>query len=201
MSELTIAERELFAKYWGQEDLAHNEDFWADIRVRYMGSDKVITLPVSYNPLTVRRVLDMLKCPPGVCGLCCRYKTIHITSDDILTIIENTGYTQEDMDGLLKEDDKGKYLEGLPDGCPFLMDNACAIWEHRPSVCYLYPIQGGRTAFLGEEQISQMIIKLKCPASIGIVEKVMQRAVTENPNMMLLPDLSLVNKYKEEVAE
>ncbi len=200
MADLTIAERELFAKYGGQEDLTHNEDFWADIRLRYIGSDKIIALPVAYNPLTVRRVLDMLNCPPGACGLCCRYRTIHVTSDDILTIIEKTEYTQEDIDKLLKEDEKGRYLAGEPDGCPFLKDNVCTIWEHRPSVCYLYPIQGGREAFLGEQQISQMTIKLKCPASIEVVKRVMERAVTENPNMLLLPDLSLVNKYKE-VAE
>jgi Fe-S-cluster containining protein len=197
MADLTIAEQELFAKYWGRDDLAHDEDFWADIRLIYIGSKVTLPLPVEYNPRTVRRVLDMLKCPRGVCGLCCRYPTLHLAEDDIKAIIQNTKYTQEDMDKLLKTDEQGLYLGCAPDGCPFLKDNVCTIWDCRPNVCYLYPITGGRKAMLAGQELNQMTIRLHCLASINIVKKIMQMAVTENPNMMLLPDLSVVNKYQE----
>lgn len=198
MANLTIAEQELFAKYWGRDDLAHDEDFWADIRLIYIGSKITLPLPAEYNPRTVRRILDMLKCPPGVCGLCCHYPTLHLAEDDIQAIVLNTEYTREDIEKLLKTDGQGAYLECAPNGCPFLKDNACSIWEHRPNVCYLYPITGGRKAILAGQEVSQMTIRLHCLASINIVQTVMQRAVTENPDMMLLPDLSIVNKYKEE---
>lgn len=201
MANLTIAEQELFAKYWGRDDLAHDEEFWAEIRARYLGSKVTLPLPVEYNPKTVRRILDMLKCPPGACGLCCHYPTLHLAEDDIETIVQNTKYSRDDITKLLKSDEQGAYLECEPGGCPFLKDNVCTVWKYRPNVCYLYPITGGRKAMLAGQELNQMTIRLHCFASIDIVQRVMQLAVTENPNMMLLPDLSVVNKYQGEPVE
>ena len=189
MAVLSVDEQQLFAKYWGKE---LGEEFWADISAHYLHSDALIALPVEFNIQNVKNVLSLLDCPPGKCGACCRYQKIHVTRDDIRKITENTKHKNLDI----KNDKNGSFLDGSKGGCPFLKDNACTIWEHRPLICYLYPIQGGRPAMLNGQQKDQMMIRLYCPSSITITRRVIEMAL-ENPNTMLLPDLSVINKYRK----
>jgi hypothetical protein len=188
MAVLNVDEQALFAKYWGKE---LGEEFWADINTRYLHSDALIALPVEFNLQNVQKVLSLLNCPPGKCGACCKYEKIQVSEEDIKKIVSNTPYKNLDV----KKDSGGYYLDGSKDGCPFLKDNACTIWAYRPFTCYLYPIQGGRPALLNGQQKNQMMIRLYCPSSIDITRRVISMAL-ENPNSMLLPDLSVINRYK-----
>jgi Fe-S-cluster containining protein len=134
----------------------------------------------------------MLDCPPGKCGLCCKYPQIHVSRADIKKITDNTEFKNLDV----KEDDKGNlYMDGSNGGCPFLRDNICIIWPHRPFICSLYPIQGGRPAMLNGRKVNQMLIRLNCLESIKLARKVIDLALRD-PQFMLLPDLSVVQRYK-----
>jgi hypothetical protein len=191
MAFLTVDEQELFAKYWGKE---LDEEFWADVNARYLHSNLLIALPVEYNFQNVKRVLSLLDCPPGRCGACCKYEKIHVSQEDINKIVANTEYKSL---GVKKDKDGCDYLEGSNGGCPFLKENTCIIWDNRPFICYLYPIQGGRPALLDGQQKNQMMLRLYCPSSISITRRVIEMAL-ENPNSMLLPDLSVINRYKKD---
>lgn len=189
MAVLTVEEQKLFAKYWGKE---LGEEFWADVNDLYLHSDALIALPVEFTLQNVQRVLSLLNCPPGKCGACCKYEKIQVSQEDIRKIVDNTQHKNIDV----KSDKSGYYLDGSKGGCPFLKDDACTIWPYRPFTCYLYPIQGGRPALLKGEQKNQMMIRLYCPSSIIITRRVIEMAL-ENSNSMLLPDLSVINKYKK----
>ena len=189
MADLTVDEQYLFAKYWGKE---LGDEFWADINARYLKSDALLALSAEYNPQTVKRVLSMLDCPPGRCSICCRYPQIHVTQEDIRNIVNNT----EHKDIKVKEEKGGYYIDGSNGGCPFLKDDYCTIWKYRPFICYLYPIQGGRAAILNGKRVSQIIIRLNCQSSIDLARKVIEITL-KNPEFMLLPDLSVINRYKE----
>jgi len=190
MAVLTVEEQELFAKYWGKE---LGDEFWADVSAHYLKSNVLLPLPVEYNTQNVKRVLGMLDCPPGKCGLCCRYQKTHVSQEDIRNIVNNTEHKNIEV----KKDKDGYYfLDGSDGCCPFLKENYCTIWEHRPFICYLYPIQGGKPSVLNGKQMSQMVIRLYCQASIDLTRKLIEIAL-ENPDFMLLPDLSVIYKYKQ----
>jgi hypothetical protein len=46
------------------------------------------------------------------------------------------------------------------------------------------------------QQKHQMMIRLYCPSSIAITRRVIEMAL-ENPGTMLLPDLSVIKKYRD----
>lgn len=197
MADLTVKEQEMFGKYWGQENLAFNEHFWEDASASYCDGFTNIMMPLVHCPESVRRVLDILECPPGKCGKCCCYSVIQVNDFDIRRIIDNTDYTQKDMDELVKvKEDGNKFLDGT-NGCPFLKDDTCLVYKYRPDTCYLFPIQGPRQAFINDKPIQQMLIRAKCPESMKVIRNILTDAVVTN-KMMLLPDLSLIPPKTQE---
>jgi len=187
MISLDTGEIKLFGKYWGK-DLVHNEDFWEDVYEYYSQEPRNAPMPLHYTPSTVRYVLDMLECPPGVCGECCHYKTIQLRGKDIPRIVENTEYTLEYLKGILKEKDGYYYIDGS-NGCPFLKDNSCSIHKYRPDTCYLFPIGNKESAVKGEK-VLQMTMRIRCVPVLKVARKLVTDSVTENK--ILLPDLSII---------
>jgi len=62
--------------------------------------------------------------------------------------------------------DKGAYFL-MP--CPFLKDGRCAIYEDRPTVCVLYPFQGGAVDSNGNPMIA---LSADCPEARRITRNV-----------------------------
>ena len=193
---LTKGEEWLFAKWWGDSDIPQKSEFWQDALKVYSEEVVNVPLPIQHNPQTVRLVLDMLDCPPGECGECCKYDRIPILPHDLERIIENTKFTMEDMKELIVSEDGKGYLRGT-NGCPFLKRNRCIIYKYRPDACYLYPIQSPREVYWDNKKTEQMMIRVKCPQSMEVVKKIIFRALREG-DRLLLPNLMVIEKYKEE---
>jgi Fe-S-cluster containining protein len=195
VENLTQAEQRLFAKWYGYGDLAQRPEFWQDAYECFSKEEANIPLPIGYNALTVRMVLDMLDCQK--CGNCCRYDRIPVYPHDLERIIEHTQFTMEDMKKIIVSE-KGKgYLKGT-NGCPFLKKNRCSIYKYRPDACYLFPIQSPKETTAEGKAVRQMIIRIKCPQTMEVAKKVIMRALNEG-DRLLLPNLMVIEKsYKEE---
>ena len=192
MAELTATEQVMFGKYSGCDNLIDDDGFWSDVLVLYGTESKNIVVPVEYSPLTVRHVLGMIRCPVGNCGVCCRYPKTHIADRDVQRIVENTEH--KDASRWTKSDEKGLYLD-TSQGCPFLKDNVCTIYEHRPDVCYLFPIMGGRPVTVDGVATKQMVMRVKCVISVNAIRTLLKQGLGDK---LLLPDLSLVPRYTSE---
>jgi len=194
MISLDEGEARLLAKYWGRNDLVEDEEFWQDVFDYYTFEIHDAPLPLMFDPYTVRRVLEMLKCPSGVCGKCCYYDNIQVSPSDIKRIIENTSYTDEDLAKLLTIKNDKVVLNGKPDGCPFLKDNSCMIYDFRPDCCYMFPFSG-RDAMAGNVQVKQMQIRIICEPALAVVRKLITEVI-EKGETLLLPDLTIIPKVE-----
>lgn len=156
-------------------------------------------LPVQYNPQTVRYVHELLDCPPGVCGECCHYGLTPITTIDVERIISHTDYTKEDFKEIIIEKEGKAYIGGAREGgCPFLKDKACTIYSYRPDACWLFPIQGmSKEVIWSGEKTRQLVIRIRCWPALEVARKIILKALSEGDRMML-PNLMVINKYKEE---
>lgn len=193
MASFDEGEVKLFSKYWGNNDLASTEEFWADVYEYYSKEPHDAPLPLVYNPQTLRMVQDLLNCPPGKCGDCCRYKKIKVMPFDVERIVENTTYTLEDLNKLLVVEGDKKHLNGYPNGCPFLKRNRCTIYKYRPDDCYLFPFSG-QDAVLNGAMVKQMWIRIRCPVALAVARTVITRALSKG-DKLLLPDLTIIPKF------
>lgn len=87
------------------------------------------------------------------CANCCRNSVVHVTPADILSIGAHLGvdtaevehhYVQPDP-----EDSLRRVLRNTPEGCIFLNNNLCSIYENRPRVCRDFPHLAQGTHALG----------------------------------------------------
>ena len=196
MDTLTKGEQRLFAKYWGARDLEKNDEFWEDAYQILSEERFRVSLPLRYNPLAMRMVLEKLDCPPGQCGICCKiFDRVLITQLDIERIIENTDFTLEYLKGLIETEGQELYIP-RKDSCPFLKDNACTIHRWRPDTCYFWPFQEGKVAYsLNGKIVQQMYCIIMCRPSMEVVRDVITYAM--NPDRLLLPNLTIISNKTE----
>lgn len=192
MIALDEGETKLFAKYWGRDDLVKDDEFWHDVYEYYSLEVHDAPLPLMFDPYTVRMVMEMLGCLSGVCGKCCYYDNIQVSQNDIKRIKENTTYTDEDLAKLLTIKDNKVIMNGKPDGCPFLKDNKCTIYDFRPDCCYIFPFSG-KGAMAGGEKVKQMQIRIICEPAMAVARKIITEAVSKGKSL-LLPDLTIIPK-------
>jgi len=206
MANLSASEQKMFGKYWGAKDLIDDEAFWADVLLLYVMEERNVCLPLAFNPLTVRRVLDMLECPPGKCGLCCRYKRLPITELDIKKIRESGKVSEEKLATIVQSDARGQFMSCQPE-CPFLKDNECTIYKYRPDVCYQFPIQRGVEGTLDGQPFISMLVRVKCPPVIKVIRYMLRESLEASEgHSMLLPDLTIIpiwdgNQESPEILE
>jgi len=191
MISLDSGETKLFSRYWGREDLIDDEDFWRDVYDYYSQDIGDAPLPLTYNPNTVRMVLEMLDCRPGVCSKCCHYPNTQLNLNDIRRIVENTRYTQEDL-GKLIVTKENKLSLNCKNGCPFLKKHRCTIHEYRPDACFFFPISG-KAAMIGDEKVKQMQIRVICKPALAVARKIITEAISKGKSL-LLPDLTIIPK-------
>lgn len=197
MIQLDEGEIKLFSKYWGNNDLVNNEEFWGDIYAYYSKEPHDAPLPLRYTPTSARMVLEMLNCPPGKCGACCStYKVVRITAYDVERIIKRTSYDFEYLKGIigLKDKDGNFFMNSYPNGCPFLKKNKCTIYEARPDACYLFPI-GCRDATQEGGAVLQMIIRIRCRPALDVTRELIAQAM--KGDKLLLPDLTIIPKVSK----
>ena len=195
--QLTNGETVLMSKYYGQQDLAKNEAFWQDVLTCLGKEETTVAIPLLFNPTAVRRVQEMLDCTPGKCGDCCRYKRISITEIDSQRLADSNACTMEELGKALAADKDGIFLPGEPNGCPFLRDNICSVYQRRPDICWLFPIMGGRPTIINGKPAEQMLVRLKCEPIVRVVRQLITESLAKQ-DALLLPDLSIVPRTKQE---
>ena len=188
-------EVKLFSKYYGRDNLIEDEKFWQDIFKYYSKEIHNAPLPMVFSPSTLRIVSEMLVCPPGLCGKCCCYNHIELNDYDIRRIIENTKYTEDTLKKLITVKDNKMTMNGYPDGCPFLKDNACTIYKFRPDACWIFPFSG-KSMMIGKEIVKQMQIRIICEPALAVARKVITEVMSQG-DKLLLPDLTIIPIYKE----
>jgi Fe-S-cluster containining protein len=188
VADLDLQEMKMFAKWYGTPDLFKLPEFWGDCMRAYM--DKSVTLPMYDEPAEREAVLDLVKCPPGECGDCCRYDKVALTQEEYETLVARTDARLD-----LITDANGNLFIDSSGGCPFLKDNICSIYAFRPSVCRSFPIVTPKEAVDADGALLKQIqVRIKCPAALEAVKTIFTR-VCSSGKLMLLPDLSLIPVY------
>ncbi|MEO6831576.1 MAG: YkgJ family cysteine cluster protein [Chitinophagaceae bacterium] len=103
------------------------------------------------------------------CGNCCRNHSPRFKQPDIKRIAKHLKLKEGELiSRYLKLDEDGDFVVIQPP-CPFLgSDNACSIYEHRPSDCRRYP-------YTAEDVLVKRVsLTLKnatiCPAVVRVLE-------------------------------
>ena len=176
---LTKKENDHWAKYYGQGFVGADE-FWQDcLKVYY---DKNIGLPLLYNTITIRKLLNRMKCTPD-CGECCKcYKTVLLNPYDIQRFKDNG----IDISKLIVLKNGQVTIDADKNGrCPYLLeDDTCSVYSFRPEGCYQFPIQYSKEG-------SQLNVRLKCQSALELIRKVITDTINEG-NKILLPDLTII---------
>ena len=187
MAEFTFQEQQMMARFYGDRNLINDEGFWGSCLLMYQ--DKNVLLPIADNPSARRRVASMLDCNGTNCSLCCNYKRVSLSESDVARLPEKA---------IVNTDERGLYLD-CSNGCQFLKEGKCSIYDVRPDTCYDFPIQPPREAINRDgKQLQQMQYRLKCPAGLKVIRQLMTEAVAGG-KLMLLPDLSLITIEEEQV--
>jgi uncharacterized protein len=103
------------------------------------------------------------------CANCCRVSRPFLTKADVKRLSQSQGlsvnafqdrYLQADEDG------EGETFNSLP--CPFLMDNRCTVYDHRPADCRSFPHLHKREFFF---RVGQAFANCQvCPIVFNVYE-------------------------------
>lgn len=148
------------------------DEFWEDALKKY--HDRNVTLPMEYTPENIRVLQEMLEC--NKCGECCRYKEVPVRQYDIHRMLKVK--TLDELNKCIYTRKDGSMYMGE---CPFLKDGECTIYEKRPDVCWLFPIQ---------KQKGLIRYRLKCRPAVQVARKVFKGALSDGKHI-LLPDLTI----------
>jgi len=103
------------------------------------------------------------------CGNCCRQMLPTLDDADVSRLAEGLGITPDEVvtQYLTRDDDNVLTFNRLP--CPFLVENCCRVYEHRPDSCRSYPhLQRDEFVF----RLIQAVINCSiCPISFNVYER------------------------------
>jgi len=72
------------------------------------------------------------------CGNCCKQLSPYLTKDDLKNLCIATDLEPDNLISIYTETDaEGVTFNMLP--CPFLADNKCTVYHHRPGTCASFP--------------------------------------------------------------
>ena len=181
----------MFAKWHGVCDLVNNAHFWQDCMSAYR--DKSVTIPLYDNVAEREKVTQLVKCPPGECGECCRYhNTIAITPLEYTALKAAQEQTPD-----ITQDNGGQLYLRVHNGCQYLVNNACSVYAVRPAVCRAFPLVASKEATdLSGAAVKQLQIRLQCQAALDALHTIFSK-ICSNGKLLLLPDLSLVPAYED----
>ncbi len=101
-------------------------------------SDAELDALVEQIAADVSRAIDC-----RACANCCRTLTVGLEPDDIERLVAGTGASAAEVLARYVDRSAGAALDewatlrGVP--CPFLRDNLCGVYAHRPLACAHYP--------------------------------------------------------------
>ncbi|MBI5727456.1 MAG: YkgJ family cysteine cluster protein, partial [Ignavibacteriales bacterium] len=119
----------------GVENEHENFQFRRYLKMLNMDSEKIDSIVHELN----KKVSAEIDCTQ--CANCCKTTSTDLDTEDIVRFSEGLKQSPEEFrrDYLVKStENPGMYsLDIVP--CPFLKDNKCCNYDHRPSECASYP--------------------------------------------------------------
>lgn len=111
-----------------------NLEFRAHVKGRLGWSDRRLNQVVRE---TTDEVWSKIDCT--ACANCCRVLDVVVTDEDIGRLAKLLNISVPEFEALyvVVDAENDKLLRGKP--CPFLKDNLCAVYDHRPQTCQSYP--------------------------------------------------------------
>jgi len=103
------------------------------------------------------------------CGHCCREVLPTLTDDDVGRLAAGLGISSEEIvtQYLTRDEDGDLTFNQRP--CPFLSENRCRVYEHRPETCRSYPhLQKDEFVFRLAQAVSNCSI---CPIVFNVFER------------------------------
>ena len=75
------------------------------------------------------------------CANCCRVATTPVSERDIERLARFLGARRSDFlnEYTVESPEEGRILKRTAEGCVFLKDNLCSVYEARPQTCELFP--------------------------------------------------------------
>jgi len=122
------------------------------------------------------------RCHPGVpCfTTCCRNIRIMLTPYDIIRLRKKLDLSSQEFlaiytePNLLEKTDLPvvtlKMLDDESRSCPFVRDDGCIVYSHRPSTCRYYPVGVGALSHRDETEESGFFILIEEPHCKGFLE-------------------------------
>lgn len=134
-------------------------------------SDAELDALVAQIAAEVSRFIDC-----KACANCCRTLTVGLEPDDVPRLAAGLSCSAEEI--LVQHVDRaagaalGEWatLRGVP--CPFLRDNLCAIYAHRPLACYHYPALTPDFRWLLDHILEDVG---RCPIVFNVIERLKAR--------------------------
>ena len=82
---------------------------------------------------------DAIDCT--ACANCCRVATTPVNDRDVERLARFLGMKPADFlrEYTVETEDEGRILRRTEQGCVFLQDNLCSVYEKRPETCQLFP--------------------------------------------------------------
>ncbi|MBI3923420.1 MAG: YkgJ family cysteine cluster protein [Armatimonadetes bacterium] len=111
-----------------------NLEFRAFVKGRLGWSDRRLNQVVRE---TTDGVWSKIDCT--ACANCCRVLDVVVTDEDIGRLAKPLNISVPEFEALyvIVDAENDKLLKGKP--CPFLKDNRCSVYDHRPQTCRSYP--------------------------------------------------------------
>ena len=190
MADLDTQEMKMFAKWHGTLDLVNVASFWCDCMSAYR--DKSVILPLIDTAIEREKVSQLIKCPPGECGECCRHhNTIAISHLEYISL-----QAVQKQQPNVSQSSNGQLYLCVQNGCQYLVRNVCSVYAVRPSVCKAFPIVAPKDATdVNGTAVKQLQIRLQCQAALDAVHAIFHE-VCASGKLLVLPDLSLIPAYE-----
>jgi uncharacterized protein len=108
------------------------------------------------------------------CANCCRYSVVSVSRNEIVNIASYLGATPDEVTRLYTVPDADApalpTLRNSREGCVFLENNRCRIYEVRPKACRDFPHVGVGTHSLGGRPSSHARWAALCPIIYNALE-------------------------------
>ncbi|MDX2154416.1 MAG: YkgJ family cysteine cluster protein [Bryobacteraceae bacterium] len=138
---------------------------------RYLAATHKDDEPFRVLAADVQRGIDCTRC-----ANCCRHGVVTVSEGEIADIAAHLGIKQAVAKRLYTEPDPDEpgvrvLRHAGEDGCVFLDDNLCLIYEDRPKVCREFPYVASAARALGRRRASVDRWAALCPIVYNALER------------------------------
>ena len=185
MAEYDVGEARMFAKWHATRDLLQNEEFWVDCRVLLL--NKVFTLPFPDTDAN-REVFYQACAAHTECIIPTLFRQIPISEQDLMFMKENI---RSGIRNVVRT--KTSLDLDMSQGCSFSRNGSCSVKKYCPEFCRNFPVMPPFVSVSDDGETFYHLQVLACyPEVIDVIKTLYTMAFSNNPDIVILPDLSVV---------